>query len=189
MKRIAIFASGTGSNAKKIIEYFEGHPDIQVVLVVSNNKKAKVLDIAKEFHISSLIISRLELKNESYILEKFSLFSIDFIVLAGFLLLIPKYLVSHFPNRIINIHPALLPKFGGKGMYGMNVHKAVKEQAEKETGITIHFVNEKYDEGAIIFQASCPVLPEYSPEQIAKSVRSLEHQYFAPTIERILKRT
>lgn len=189
MKRIAIFASGTGTNAKKIIEHFKGHELIEVALIVSNKKEAKVLDIARENNIPHLVINKTELNDSNYILEKFSMFGIDFIVLAGFLLLIPKYLVSNFPNRIINIHPALLPKFGGKGMFGMYVHQAVKESGEKETGITIHFVNEKYDEGGIIFQASVPVLPEYSPDDIAKQVQKLEHLHFAKTIESLIEKS
>jgi phosphoribosylglycinamide formyltransferase 1 len=187
LKRIAIFASGTGSNAKKIITHFQDNPDIEISLVVSNNKDAKVLDMAHSFNIPTLVVNKSLLNSSDYILEKFSIFPINFIVLAGFLLLIPKYLVDKFPNSIVNIHPALLPKFGGKGMYGMNVHKAVKESGEKETGITIHYVNEKYDEGSIILQASCPVSPEDSPEEIAKNVLKLEHEHFAKTIERILK--
>jgi len=188
LKRIAIFASGTGSNAKKIIEHFQGHPDIEVSLVVSNNKNAKVLDMARSFNIETLVIDKAQLKDSNYILEKFSIFPINFVVLAGFLLLVPKYLVDNFPKSIVNIHPALLPQFGGKGMYGMNVHKAVKESGVKETGITIHYVNEKYDEGSIIFQASCPVFPDDSPESIAKNVLKLEHEHFAKTIERILNK-
>jgi phosphoribosylglycinamide formyltransferase-1 len=189
LKRIAILASGTGTNAKKIIEYFRGHETIKIALIVSNKEDAKVLDIASKNNIPSLVVNKAELNDRDYILEKFSIFDIDFVVLAGFLLLIPQYLVSHFPNRIVNIHPALLPKFGGKGMYGMNVHRAIKKSGAKETGITIHFVNEKYDDGAIIFQAFVPVLPEYSPEDIAKQVQILEHQHFAKTIERILEST
>lgn len=187
MKRIAIFASGTGSNAKKIVEYFENVSEIEVCLIVSNNKEAKVLDMAKQHNISTLVINKDLLKSESYILEKFSIYPVDFIVLAGFLLLIPRYLVEAFPKRIVNIHPALLPDFGGKGMYGKYVHKAVKESGKNETGITIHYVNEKYDDGSVIFQASCPVLPEHSPEDIAKNVLKLEHKHFAKTIEEILK--
>jgi len=186
VKRIAIFASGTGSNAKKIVEYFKNHQNIEVCLIVSNNKEAKVLDMAKDHNISSLVIDKSLLRSESYILEKFSIYPVDFIVLAGFLLLIPKYLVEAFPNQIVNIHPALLPDFGGKGMYGKNVHKAVKESGKNETGITIHYVNERYDDGSIIFQASCPVFPEDSPDEIAKNVLKLEHKHFAKTIERIL---
>ncbi|MFT5168006.1 MAG: phosphoribosylglycinamide formyltransferase-1 [Saprospiraceae bacterium] len=186
LKRVAIFASGTGSNAKKIVEHFQGHPDIEISLVVSNNQDAKVLDMAHKYNIPTLVVNKSLLSTSDYILEKFSIFPINFIVLAGFLLLIPKYLVDKFPNRIVNIHPALLPKFGGKGMYGMNVHKAVKESGEKESGITIHYVNEKYDEGSTILQASCPVLAEDSPEDIAKNVLRLEHEHFAMTIERVL---
>ena len=186
MKRIAIFASGTGSNAKKIIEHFQGHVNIEVSLVVSNNKEAKVLDIAQKYNVQTLVVNKLLLNDSNYILEKFSIFPINFIVLAGFLILIPKYLVDKFPNSIVNIHPALLPKFGGKGMYGMNVHRAVKEAGAKETGITIHYVNEAYDEGSIILQASIPVLPKHSPEDIAKNVLKLEHKHFALAIERIL---
>lgn len=187
MKRIAIFASGTGSNATKIVEYFKEHQDIEVSLIVSNNQEAKVLDMARDHHIPTLVVNKVLLNDRNYILEKFSIFPIDFIVLAGFLLLIPKYLVDAFPKSIVNIHPALLPKFGGKGMYGMNVHKAVKASGARETGITIHYVNEHYDEGATIFQASCVVLPEDSPETIAKNVLKLEHQFFAKTIEGILQ--
>lgn len=186
MKRIAIFASGTGSNARKIVEYFKDHPKIEVSLIVSNNKEAKVLDMAHRHNIPTMILNKVLLKDRDYILEKFSIFPIDFIVLAGFLLLVPKYLVDAFPKNIVNIHPALLPKYGGKGMYGMNVHKAVKDSGERETGITIHYVNEHYDEGGIIFQASCPVLPEDSPETIAKNVLKLEHEFFAKTIENVL---
>jgi len=186
LKRIAIFASGTGSNAKKIVEHFQGHQSIAISLIVSNNKEAKVLDMARTYNIPTLVIDKAQLKDRSYILEKFSIFPIDFIVLAGFLLLIPRYLVDEFPERIVNIHPALLPKFGGKGMYGMNVHRAVKESGEQETGITIHYVDENYDEGSVIFQASCAVLPTHSPEDIAKNVLKLEHTHFAVAIEKIL---
>ena len=157
MQNIAIFASGTGSNAKKIVEYFKGHEEIKVGLVVSNRATAPVLEMAKSNNIPTLIINRDQFYNTEDILEKFSIYHIDFIVLAGFLLLVPQYLTQKFHNRIINIHPALLPKYGGKGMYGMNVHKAVKAANEKESGITIHYVNEKYDEGKILFQASCEI--------------------------------
>jgi len=186
LKRIAIFASGTGSNAKKIIEHFQGHSNIEVSLVVSNKQDAKVLDMAQSYHIPTLVINKAQLKDHNYILEKISIFPIDFIVLAGFLLLVPKYLVDNFPKRIVNIHPALLPNFGGKGMYGMHVHKAVKESGVAETGITIHYVDEHYDEGSIIFQASCLVHSEDSPEDIAKNVLKLEHTHFAVAIEKIL---
>ena len=146
MHHIAIFASGTGSNAKKIVEYFKDHEQIKVSLIVSNKKDALVLDMARSHNIPTLVIDRDHFYNSEDILKEFLIYRIDLIVLAGFLLLIPKYLIREFNNRIINIHPALLPKYGGKGMYGMNVHRAVKAANEKESGITIHFVNEKYDE-------------------------------------------
>ena len=186
MHHIAIFASGTGSNATKIVEYFKGHQDIEVSLVVSNKKDAPVLDMAKANNIPTLVINRNHFYNSEDILKKIHIYKIDFIVLAGFLLLVPQYLIRNFPNRIVNIHPALLPKYGGKGMYGMNVHKAVKAANEKESGITIHFVNEKYDEGKILFQESCQIIPTDSPEMIAKKVLQLEHQHYSKVIENIL---
>lgn len=191
MKRnIAIFASGTGTNAKKIIEYFKNNEKIDVTLIVSNKSTAPVLHIAKENHIDTLIIDRHYFYKTQDILEIFNKYSVDFVVLAGFLLLVPSYLIKSFENRIINIHPALLPKYGGKGMYGMNVHKAVHEAREKESGITIHYVNENYDEGAIIFQAKCLVDADDRPEDIAAKVRILEHEYFPIITEQtILKQT
>lgn len=186
MKKLAIFASGRGSNALKIIEHFQNHHNIEVALIVSNKKTAPVLDIARTQHIPSLVLNRPFFYETEDILKKFNEYDVDFVVLAGFLWLIPKYLVQAFDRKIINIHPALLPKFGGKGMYGMNVHRAVKDAKETESGITIHFVNENYDEGNIIFQASCPITPEDSPEDIAKKVQRLEHHYFPRLIERLL---
>lgn len=186
MHQIAIFASGTGSNAKKIVEYFKGHPNIKVSLVVSNKGNAPVLEMARSNNIPTLVINRDDLYNSENILKKLSIYNIDFIVLAGFLLLVPKYLTRQFHNRIVNIHPALLPKYGGKGMYGLNVHKAVKAANEKVSGITIHYVNENYDEGQILFQESCPITPEDSPETIAHKVLQLEHQHYSKVIENIL---
>jgi len=186
MHHIAIFASGTGSNAKKIVEYFKNHDKVKVSLIVSNNEKAPVLEMARSNNIPVLVIDRNRFYNSEDILKKISIYHIDFIVLAGFLLLIPAYLIKEFPNRIVNIHPALLPKFGGKGMYGMNVHKAVKAANEKQSGITIHYVNENYDEGKILFQASCPITPQDSPETIAQKVLQLEHQHYSKVIENIL---
>ncbi len=186
MHHIAIFASGTGSNAKKIVEYFEDHQKIKVSLVVSNKEKAPVLDMARSNNIPTLVIDRDRFYKSEDILKKISIYKVDFIVLAGFLLLVPTYLIRKFQNRIINIHPALLPKYGGKGMYGMNVHKAVKAAHEKESGITIHYVNEKYDEGKILFQESCELMPEDSPEMIAQKVLQLEHQHYSKVIENIL---
>lgn len=183
---IVIFASGTGTNAKKIIEYFENNTQIKVNLIVSNKATAPVLDIARENGIDTLVIDRHNFYKTQDILNFFNEYSIDFVVLAGFLLLIPSYLTKSFENKIVNIHPALLPKFGGKGMYGMNVHKAVHEAKEKETGITIHYVNENYDEGAIIFQAKCLIDTEDTPETISNKVRILEHEFFPKIIEQTI---
>ena len=186
MKRIAIFASGTGSNARKIVEYFKDREDIIVGLVISNKATAPVLEMASANGIDTLVIDRDFFYKSEDILKKLTTYSIDFVVLAGFLWLIPAYLVRHFPRRMVNIHPALLPKYGGKGMYGMNVHRAVKAAGEAQSGITIHYVNEAYDEGNIIFQASCSLSPSDSPETIARKVLELEHQHFPKVIDQVL---
>lgn len=186
MRKIAIFASGTGSNAKKIIEYFRENKQIEVALIVSNRADAPVLNLASANHIESLVLDRPSFYNSSSLLQQLEQHAIDFIVLAGFLWLIPPYLVTAYNRKMINIHPALLPKYGGKGMYGMNVHRAIKAAGEKETGITIHYVNENYDEGNIIFQVKTIIGPTDSPEVIAKKVQQLEHQHFAPVIENLL---
>ena len=193
VKNIAIFASGSGSNARKIIEYFEKNPSSQgsairnkVALVVSNKKDAGVLEIAKEHSIDTLIISKSTFYETENILKSLSDYNISFIVLAGFLLLVPQYIISRFNKKIVNIHPALLPKFGGKGMFGSHVHEAVKAAEETETGITIHYCDEHYDEGSIIFQAKCPVSLDDSPQDIAQKVLALEHEHFAKVIERVL---
>ena len=187
MKRIAIFASGRGSNALKIIEHFEHNSKVEIALIVSNKPTAAVLSLADDRQIPSLVINRQKFYHTEEFLEDLRAYDIQLIVLAGFLWLIPEYLVRHYPRRIINIHPALLPKYGGKGMYGSNVHKAVCAAKEKESGITIHFVNEKYDDGAIIFQAKCALDPTDEPAQIAQKVLGLEHKYFAKVIERLLQ--
>lgn len=183
MKKIAIFASGTGSNAEKIIQYFQENPNVNVVLILSNKTGAGVLEKADMYQIPSMTFNRETFYESETIVRVLQSLEIDLLVLAGFLWLLPQSLTEAFPQRIINIHPALLPKFGGKGMYGMNVHKAVKEGKETETGITIHWVDEKYDEGEIIFQASCEVLAEDSPEIIQKKVQKLEHEHFPRIIE------
>ncbi len=183
---IAIFASGSGSNARKIMEHFKNHPSVKVALVVSNKKDAGVLDIAKEYGIDTLTVSKSTFYETDNILTSLSDYNISFIVLAGFLLLVPQYIIRHFNKKIVNIHPALLPKFGGKGMFGIHVHEAVKEAGEKETGITIHFCNEHYDEGNVIFQARCPIFPHDTAQDIAKRVLSLEHEHFAKVIEQVL---
>ena len=186
MKNIAIFASGTGSNATKIVAHLNNHSSIKVALIVSNKSTAPVLQMATNNNIPTLLLNRHDFYNTEKLLEDFTKYKIDFIALAGFLWLVPPYLVQAFENKIINIHPALLPKYGGKGMYGMNVHKAVHANKEKESGITIHFVNEQYDEGNSIFQASCPIHPQDDPSTIQQKVLVLEHQYFPIIIESLL---
>jgi phosphoribosylglycinamide formyltransferase-1 len=186
MKHIAIFATGGGSNAQKIIEHFENHDAAKVSLIISNKKNAGVLDIAAAKNIPTLIINREEFYQTEDILQKLDTFHIDFIVLAGFLWLMPTYLVKSYANKVVNIHPALLPKYGGKGMYGMNVHRAVHAAQEEESGMTIHYVNEHYDEGTIIFQAKCTLQITDSPEDIAKKVLQLEHQHYPKVIESVI---
>lgn len=186
MRNIAIFASGTGSNARKIIEYFKQSPEVRVALVVSNKKDAGVLDIAKEHGIPTRIINRQTFYESEEILDVLRIHHIDVVVLAGFLWLVPSYLVRAFPQRMVNIHPALLPRHGGKGMYGIHVHEAVKSAGDSETGITIHFVNEHYDEGDFVFQERCAVDPGDSPSDIARKVLQLEHRYFPEVIARIV---
>lgn len=186
MKNIAIFASGTGSNATKIVEHFSEHPAIKVALIISNKATAKVLDMAKSKEIPTLLINRTEFYQTENLLADLANHKIDFIALAGFLWLIPPYLVKAFPNKMVNIHPALLPKYGGKGMYGQHVHKAVRANNEQASGITLHYVNEHYDEGNIIFQASCPVAPTDSSSDIAQQVLKLEHYYFPRVLEGLL---
>lgn len=186
MKRIAIFASGTGSNAKNIIQYFGTNPEVTVVAVLTNNPKAKVLDAAAELGVATLVFTREEFYKTHKINQFLGDQHVDLIVLAGFLWLVPQHLVHDYPRRIINIHPALLPKFGGKGMFGNHVHEAVKASGAEESGITIHFVNEKYDEGDILFQTTCKVSKEDTPETIAAKVHQLEYEYYPKVIEQLL---
>jgi phosphoribosylglycinamide formyltransferase-1 len=185
MKKIVIFASGSGTNAENIIKYFENKAIATVVAVFTNNPNAKVLDRAIKFHLPTEIFSKDEL-NEGLVLQKINVIQPDLIVLAGFLLKFPESIVELYPNKIINIHPALLPKYGGKGMYGMNVHRAVVENKEKETGITIHFVNENYDEGNIIFQERVTLLETDSPEIVAEKIHKLEQENFPEIIQKLL---
>lgn len=188
MHHLAIFASGAGSNARKIIEYFQDVPAVRVALIVSSRKDAGVLQIAGAQGIPTTVLDRRTFYETEDLLDVLAQHRVDFIVLAGFLWLVPSYLLQQFPRRIVNIHPALLPKYGGKGMYGMHVHEAVKAAGETETGITIHFVNEHYDEGDIVFQARCPVTPNDSPADIAHHVQALEHRYFSEIIEKLLQK-
>jgi phosphoribosylglycinamide formyltransferase-1 len=186
MQHIAIFASGSGSNARKIIEYFSNSTDVKVALVVSNKTDAKVLQIANEFDLPNVVIDKSQLANEAYMLSLLQAHSIDYIVLAGFLLLVPKFLVESYSKKIVNIHPALLPKYGGKGMYGKYVHESVYNHHERESGITIHFASEHYDEGNIIFQKSVALSETDTPETIAQKVQQLEHEFFPAVIEKLI---
>ncbi|HNP20236.1 MAG TPA: phosphoribosylglycinamide formyltransferase [Fulvivirga sp.] len=182
MINIAIFASGSGSNAENIANYFKDHSDIKVKLIVTNNPKAFVLERAKKLGIETLKFNRDEFYNSEKLVDQLKSQEIHFLVLAGFMWLVPAYLVKAYPQQIVNIHPALLPKFGGKGMYGDHVHNAVAAAGEKETGITIHYVNERYDEGDIIFQAKCNV-ENLNPDQIAEQVHQLEYKHYPKVIE------
>lgn len=187
-KRIAIFASGSGSNAQKIMEYFKHSKVGEVVLVLSNNMDAYVLQRADNFEIPSHIFDRQELYHTDEVLHLLQRLEVDLIALAGFLWKVPNNLLKAYPNQILNIHPALLPKFGGKGMYGAHVHKAVLEAKEEESGITIHFVNENYDEGEVIHQSKFKIEPEDTVEMLQFKVQQLEHNYFPKVIESILKK-
>ena len=185
MKKVLLFASGTGSNVENIIQYFENRHDIIIVGVFTNNPNAKVLDKAKNYNVPTLIFNREQL-SDGFVLDKIAELKPDLIVLAGFLWKMPEEIVKAYPNKIINIHPALLPKYGGKGMYGMNVHNAVLENKEKETGITIHYVNEHYDEGEFIFQQKVTIEDCASADEIAAKIHELEHEYFPLIIAQIL---
>ncbi|MBA4408390.1 MAG: phosphoribosylglycinamide formyltransferase [Bacteroidota bacterium] len=184
MKRIAIFASGSGTNAQKIIEYFSASKEIFVDSLWSNNENAYALIRAEKLGIETFTFDRDEFYRSNEILDKLYDHRIDMIVLAGFLWLVPKNLTELF--MVINIHPALLPKYGGNGMYGMNVHKAVLASKDKESGITIHQVNQDYDKGKIIFQATCPIKPGDTPETLANRIHELEHQHYPKVIEELL---
>ncbi|MBI3500556.1 MAG: phosphoribosylglycinamide formyltransferase [Bacteroidetes bacterium] len=186
MKRLAIFASGEGTNAQHIIDYFRGSK-VKISLIVCNNPKANVLNRARQSNIPSFLINKEGFSNENHLLKKLQDEKIDLIICAGFLWKIPDSILHAFPNKIVNIHPALLPKFGGKGMYGLNVHKAVIDAGEKESGITIHFLNEHYDEGEIILQKKCEVEKNETSESLAKKIHQLEHAWYPKTIEQLLK--
>lgn len=185
-KHIAIFASGSGSNAENISRFFSLHPSIEVSLFLTNKPDAPLADRAKRLGIPCYIFKREDFYNTNKVLEELNIYNIDLVVLAGFLWLIPSNLLRNFPKRIINIHPALLPKYGGKGMYGARVHQSVIENLEKESGITIHYVNEEYDAGDIIFQARCTVDENETPESLAEKVHELEYRHFPPVIESVL---
>ena len=186
MTKIALFASGNGTNAENIVKYFSKNPEIRVSMIISNNSKAYVHQRAKSLSIPSYTFSKDKFNDGEDILEILRQNRIDFIVLAGFLLKIPSSLIEKFPNKIINIHPALLPKHGGKGMFGDMVHKKVIEVGDTKSGITIHYVNEKYDEGEIIFQKSCTINPQDSYKEVATKVHALEYKHFPRIIEDVI---
>lgn len=188
MINIAIFASGSGSNAENITNYFKDNEGVSIKVIISNKVDAFVHKRAEILGVESLTFSKESFENSSLVLDCLREKQIDFIVLAGFLLKIPQNLIDAYPQKIVNIHPALLPKFGGKGMYGDNVHKAVVASGEVESGITIHYINENYDEGDIIFQAKCDVLPGDSYEKVAEKVHQLEYVHFPPVINAVLSK-
>lgn len=186
MKEIVLFASGSGSNVENIINYFEGNNHVRISCVLTNKSDAPVLERCKRLGVPAIHFNRSAFATSNIVLELLKSLNPSLIVLAGFLWKIPERFVTAFPNRIINIHPALLPKYGGKGMYGTHVHQAVKDNNEKETGITIHYVNKNYDEGNIIFQHKVSLTPKDTVENIAKKVHALEYQHFPEVIEQLV---
>lgn len=186
--RVAIFASGAGSNAEKIITHFKNHPTIFISLIVSNKKDAGVLAIANKFQIPSLIINRTDFYQSDTDVDHLKKAGIDFIILAGFLWKMPVNFIKAFPDKIINIHPALLPKYGGKGMYGHFVHEAVINNKEKESGISIHYVDEVYDNGKIILQKTCTISADDDANSLAKKIQVLEHAHFAKCMEAVIEK-
>lgn len=185
MTRIALFASGSGTNVENIANYFNGRTTAKPACVLCNNPDAFVLERAKRLGLESMTFTRTEFNDGKKIMEYLAKHDIDMIVLAGFLWLVPQYLIDAYPSRIVNIHPALLPKFGGKGMYGMHVHEAVKQSGETETGITIHLIDGNYDKGCTVFQAKVAIDPSDSPDDIANKVHALEYKYYPEVIEKI----
>ena len=185
-KKLVIFASGSGTNAENIIKYFQKDQRVKVVAVFSNNRAAKALERAHKLNVKALHFDREALYESNEMLNLLKDMNPDLIVLAGFLWIFPQKILNKFKDRVINIHPALLPKFGGKGMYGMKVHQSVVEMKELETGISIHYVNENYDEGKLIFQATCPVEPSDTAEDIANKIHALEYRHFPEVIEKLL---
>ncbi len=186
MKRIAIFASGSGTNAENIVEYFKPNPDIDVCLILSNKSDAYVLERARKLNVPTYVFGRQEFYQSDEVVNILYEYQVDFVVLAGFLWLVPDNILKKYNNRIINIHPALLPKYGGKGMYGKRVHEAVLENNEKESGISVHLVNEVYDAGDVVFQTKCSVEPDDTPESLAERVHKLEYEFYPKVIEDLL---
>ncbi|GIJ93576.1 phosphoribosylglycinamide formyltransferase [Capnocytophaga stomatis] len=187
MRKIIIFASGSGSNAERIATYFKENDEVEVSLILSNNPKAGVLERAKRLQIPSVVFDRQAFYHSEVVLDIVKSQKPDLIILAGFLWKFPENIIEKFPNKIVNIHPSLLPKYGGKGMYGSFVHQAVIENKETESGITIHYVNENYDEGAIIFQAKTTVSENDTPDSLAEKIHQLEYKHFPEVIASLLK--
>ena len=188
MKHIVIFASGSGSNAQQIAEYFANSDFARVIMIYSNRKDAYVLQRANQMNIPAVVFDKADFYENNFILHHLRHLRPDLIILAGFLWKVPETIVRAFPDQIINIHPALLPKYGGKGMYGGHVHHAVIENREKESGVTVHYVNENYDEGAHILQVRCKIDDDDTPETLAQKIHALEYKYYPKTIELILLR-
>lgn len=186
MKNIAIFASGSGSNAENIANYFADSDYAQVSVIVANNPNAYVLERAKKLGIESITVTKSQFMEADTLIAELKERNIDFIVLAGFLLLVPQKYIDAYPGRIVNIHPALLPKHGGKGMYGSHVHESVVAAGDTESGITIHLIDGNYDKGTTFFQATCHVLPTDTPDDVAQKVHALEYEHFPHVIEEIL---
>ena len=186
MTHIALFSSGNGTNAENIAKYFDKSSKIKVAVIVSNKQNAFVHQRAKALDIPSYTFGMNEIMDGDKLLKLLAEYNVQYIILAGFLLKIPSSLINKFPNKIINIHPALLPKYGGKGMYGDNVHKKVVEMGDEQSGITIHYVNEKYDDGEVIFQESCNILPKDNYKDVAQKVHELEYAHFPRIIEKVI---
>ena len=186
MKRIVIFASGSGTNAENLIKFFQNRENASVILVLTNNPRAKVLDRCKKLNVSALSFNKVAYSETDDVFNILKSAQPDLIVLAGFLWKFPMRFLSEFPDKVINIHPSILPKYGGKGMYGMHVHNAVVKQGEKESGITIHYVNDHYDEGAIIFQTKCTIEASDSPEVVAQKIHELEMEHFPKIVNSLL---
>jgi phosphoribosylglycinamide formyltransferase-1 len=187
MKNITILASGNGTNAENLFKYFKLIPDINIILLITNNPKAGALARAEKYKVPTRCIKSFGASNSTEILSILKEFKTDYIVLAGFLKLIPKQVIETYKDKIINIHPALLPKYGGKGMFGMHVHHAVIEAKERESGISVHFVNEQYDKGQIIAQYKCPVYADDTPENLAERIHRLEYKHFPKIVEKVVR--
>lgn len=188
MKRIAIFASGSGTNAERIIKHFASDPEIEISLVLTNKKDAFVIERAKKLDVPYVVFDRQTFYGSQLVLDMLKKYRIDLVVLAGFLWLVPDYLLEAFPERILNIHPALLPKHGGKGMYGMKVHQSVIQNGDQESGISIHLVDEEYDHGKVLHQARCKIDRNETPESLAQKVHQLEYEHYPRVISKYLQK-